>query len=362
MRTIFLAVRGTYQAGSAMRMLQSDVKKLTELQQIAIKRTEEMRQQANHWIFAGAAAITFGTMIGRSLMNIMQYSNAGRIALAQFGEKTTASMTRLSEAISPLLSLFLNVISTILELITANPVLLKVTSLILGLGTAIVIVAGVVMLMKGAIGVLFPLLGIWGPTNMIVTGTLDAVTGKTVGATIAVQGLNMSLKTIITTVSVVISAFMLLMNVASALDNILSGKGGGADVGAIIGGILGGVAGFAVGGPAGAIVGAGLGSTAGGMIGGALKPMPAYQAGTSFVRKGGYALLHGGEEIQSAREKTVASRIEREANRQIMGGSGGATSYTNITIPIENLNTKANIDDMDRKLGRTLKDAMDNKV
>jgi len=62
----------------------------------------------------------------------------------------------------------------------------------------------------------------------------------------------------------------------------------------------------------------------------------AFQMGTSFVQKGGWAIVHGGEEIKSARETRVPSLIEREPTRR---------TY-NIRFDIGHLHTKADKEEM----------------
>jgi len=63
-----------------------------------------------------------------------------------------------------------------------------------------------------------------------------------------------------------------------------------------------------------------------------------YQMGTSFVQKGGLAVVHGGEEIKSARESRVPSLLERVR--------GPAKRIYQIRFDIGTLNTKASKEEM----------------
>jgi len=67
------------------------------------------------------------------------------------------------------------------------------------------------------------------------------------------------------------------------------------------------------------------------------KAAGAYQMGTAFVQKGGLAVLHGGEEIKSARESRHPSLIERK---------GPTKRVYQVRLDIKNLHTKADKEGM----------------
>jgi len=84
----------------------------------------------------------------------------------------------------------------------------------------------------------------------------------------------------------------------------------------------------------------------------AVASMPEHQMGTSFVRQGGLARVHAGEEIISAREKQVQPRWEkREFNR----------SFWDVNVSIGDVHTKADEETMIPLIKRALKEGLDNK-
>lgn len=341
-RTLFLAVRGTYQAGLAMRMARDDLNKLEGEQKKVIKQAELMLQKSQQWLFAGTAFASLGVMIGRSMMQLLEASTSGRIALGAFSERVQMSMRRLSEAMTPIMTFFFDIIATVLEFATTHPVLINTIALLLALAAPILIVGGFLLVLKGAIGIIVSTLTIMYGKVMLTTASMMALGSATVYA----FGVFISVYSVLQKInSPIASLTALIIGLAIALWGLFVAQT------AVTGGLNLLMAGGAIA-AAGAISLAEMSSTK--------SSIPSYQTGTTFVRQGGIANLHGGEEIISAREKRVVSKIEK-ASRQTMGEGGGVRSLTNITIPIENLNTKANFDDVDRKLSRVLRDAMDNK-
>ena len=86
-----------------------------------------------------------------------------------------------------------------------------------------------------------------------------------------------------------------------------------------------------------------------------LASMPEYQMGTSFVKRGGWALVHGGEEIKSAREGKVTSRMERTPS--IIRRS----SYY-VPITIGTLHTKSDKENIVPMIKQALKEALEEKA
>ena len=81
-----------------------------------------------------------------------------------------------------------------------------------------------------------------------------------------------------------------------------------------------------------------------------------YQMGTSFVRKGGIAVVHEGEEIKSARESRPTSR---------MGDGGHQFRRTSTTFNLNvygNLETKSDNETLMPAVRRVLKEELDKKV
>ena len=374
LRSIMLAVRGSYQAGMAMRAARTDIQKLVKEQREAIRATQEMVQQSHQIIFAGAAFTVFGGLVTKGLMKLMESSQQGRQALFRFSQSTTQSLRKISAAFAPMFEHFLKLASGILEFVSASPLLSKIAAGLLLVAGPLLMLAGTIVLMGGSVKYLMALWAMKAKIAEFTAHSIKTLTAsinsydmsagaaipKTQALSAGIKGLDMSAKSLALTLSSVVAIFMIAYNVISALTNLVKGKGGLSEGLTLVGTALGAIGGFMVGGPAGALIGGSIGGTAGGMIGGAISP-PSFQAGTSFVRQGGLAVLHGGEEIKSAREGRFLSKMEKTSNQTTPSGPQ-TVGYYNIPISVENLNTKADIDDIAVKIKRALKDALDMKV
>ena len=92
----------------------------------------------------------------------------------------------------------------------------------------------------------------------------------------------------------------------------------------------------------------------GGAIGAAaVATMPEHQMGTSFVRQGGLAMVHAGEEITSARESSSQARWQTSQEFK--------KTMWNVNIHMGDVHTKADEETMIPMLRRALKEELDNK-
>lgn len=365
-RTIFLMIRGSYQAGMATRMARQDLKKLSNAQREIVRRTEDMMRAANQWIFAGAAFTTFGTMMTKSLMKIMELSGTGQRALMNFSRRTQQSMQRLSEAFSPIMGDILNIVAGFMELITINPVLRAIAVGVMLIVGPLLTLSGVALLASGGVKVLSAGLAVLSKRSLtaaagtkVLTPTMLNFTSGTYIASIGTKTLTASMTGLAIAAGRALAVFTIVYSVMSFLQS----KFGTINAALITltGTVI--ILGIALWKTAAAmsVLTWGAAAIAGiGAVALAQQSMQSYHSGTAFVRKGGMAMLSGGEEIISARESRTTSLIERETHREIERGP--MRSSTTITIPINQVNTRANVDDVQEVIGRAIKDAVDNKV
>lgn len=371
-RSIFLVVRGSYQAGLALRMARGDLRELEKAQQAIVKRTEEMMRAANQWIFAGAAFTMFGTMITKTLMDIMNASTEGRRVLAQFTMVSQTTMQKLSQVLAPMLGMILQIVSAFMRFATINPIITWLIAGFLVVLAVVTTVGGVILVLGGAIMMAGTMTAMWHNKNIMLAGSLKVTQMQMTqysGATQMVsQGSNaaaISVSNLAMAVGRAFAVFLLVYTVMS----LLIGKFGlmPALIITLIGLFIALAIALWAGATAmsvltlGAAAAVGVAAAVAASQSAPTPSMPSYSAGTSFVRQGGLALLHGGEEIKSARQATITSKQERGAGRQTMGGMG-ERSITTYNIPINTINTKSDIDDVDSVITRALKDKLDNKV
>ena len=368
-RTIFLMIRGSYQAGMATRMAREDLRKLVKEQREVVKRTEDMMRAANQWIFAGAAFVTFGSMMTKSFMKIMESSTAGRKALFDFSRRTRASMQRLSEAFSPIMAQVLDVVSGFMELVTINPVLRAVAVGVMLVAGPLLLLAGIAILTTGgvnALAVAYKLLKNRSIEATVATKAFTpALTQFSTGTYVAASNTR-TLTTSMTGLAVAVGRALAGFTMAYSIVSLLQTKFGtiNSAIIALTAVIIGMAIALWSGAGAMSVLTFGLAAIAG--IGAATAaasqfPVPSYQTGTSFVKQGGMAMLHGGEEIISARESRATSLVEK-GREQRSTSNQMSKSTTTVNVAISTVNTKSNFDDVQEKIGIAIKEALDNKV
>jgi len=365
LRTIFLAIRGTYQAGNALKMAKTDMDKLQEAQKKVIVQTQEMVRQSYQWMFAGAAFLAFGGMVTKAAMNMMQSTRAGYREIKLFGLQTSQAFKQLAEVITPILSIILRLWTVILQGIVANPVLRLLVGGFIALAGPIMMVGGALLLFKSTLGMITGLLSLTTINTSMLTSATYAYNAAQLqmaaGGTLiipTIEATNTAMVGLAITATKVLGIFLLVATVVGFLIQKFG------LIPALIISLTGVVIALAValwsGATAMSVLTFGAAALAGvGAAVAASKLAPTYQQGTSFVRQGGWAMLHGGEEIKSARESTYISKVEK-SSVQTQGPQ--TMHHWNVPITIENLHTRAAKEDVYDEIRRALKDELDKKV
>lgn len=366
-RSILLVVRGSYQAGMALRMARTDIENLTKVQKQTIRASEEMVRVSHQILFAGAAFTVFGALVTRGLMKVMEASQEGRKALFNFSRSTTQSLRRISRALAPMMESFLKATAGIMEFISKSPLLSQVAAGVLMVAGPLLLLSGIIVTIGGAgrmlIGVWLRKKAIADVLSVSVQKLTASITpyGLSAGAAVApTQALSLSMGALVGILMRGMFYFTMVYTVANMIN-----KAFGPLAGTIVGltAVLAPFVALLWGGAAAmSVMTMGAAALAGAaMIGTVVQSIPSYQAGTAFVRQGGLAMLHGGEEIKSARESRFISKIEKTTIQAAPSGPQ-TVGYYNIPITIDQLNTRADVEDLGMKIKRALKDALDNKV
>lgn len=344
-RTIWITLRAS---NYTTRAFEDTIRGLKKVQREQLK----FRMNAAKNIFAvGTMYLAFGVIAAFVMSAVMNASKSGQRVMENFGKRVGKSMEKLSAALATMLKPMLDIVATVLEFAVAIPLFKEVAALAMILGTAFLIVMGITK-MLGAVTEMLAIKHIVAGIStgihakMIQTQLLPATQAQTVatyglgqallfvgagfavafGAVFMVYQIFGKLPAII--LGVVIAMIALLV-VVLALANVLT---------------LGMATKFAL-----------VGAAVGGLVGAAaVASMPEHQMGTSFVREGGFARVHAGEEIISARESRVHPRWEK-------GQELVKRSYWNVNVTMGDVHTKADEETMIPLLKRALKESLDNK-
>jgi len=373
LRTIFLLIRGEYMAGLAVQRARKDIEGLEKAEYNLARQTQ---QTAYGLIFAGGAFLAFGGMVVTSMMRIMEKYAEGYSIVRRFHREWDRAMGKLAVNIAQNLGPTLIALAKILNIIAQHPIAVQLVFW----GALILVLAGAFQFLWGSLVMVISTLGLLFKSQALIalgaklTGLAVQDTGQKlmstyfVGTQIAKKGtdsLTFSMHGLAIAIGAALSGFILAVTIVTAVAQVF-GKTTGVIVGITIAIIGLAVAIMALKGVLSlgatiaqdvAVFGAAL--AAGGAISAAYVAAT-YQKGSSFVRRGGLAVLHGGEEIKSARESTALSKLEKE--RRGVQAPTYKRSVWHVPITIETVNTRSDREDLQEKIRRALKDVLDNKV
>jgi len=334
-RTIWISLRAVNYTTQAF---QDTVHGLTKLQQAQLRLKMDA---ARNMMAVGAMYVAMGGMAIMIINRIMQQSELGQKVLGEFGDNVSKSMSKLGDSFARVMGPLLNIVAKILELATANPIISDLLAGLIMMGAVILIVAGAVKLFSGAVAILNLQLMVKKlmvqsnqQTLLPYIGTTHAATGATMGlatAVAAVTGGFAIAYTVLSTInSPIASAIAVIAGLTIALWALFIAESA-ASVGIAL--VAGGIA------AAGAVT---LASQYGAF------GKPEYQMGTRMLTKTGPIIGHRGEVVYNP-ENQLPTQINRDANRQAR-----ATTEMNVDINIQELHTKSDFDDTEKKLRRAL--------
>jgi len=339
-RTIWITLRAANYTTRAFNDTIKSLKKL-EQQQLMFKMNAQRNIMAVGIMYMAFAGIAIQTM-----SSIISASAYGQRMLTRFGDSISKSMAKLGDTLARMLEPILSVVASLLQIATANPILRMLISLAIMLGTAFLIWKGITMVLSGAIG----MLSLQMSANALTTKasqtslmswipTAKAATGAALSLGIAINWAFMGFAVGLGLVMAIYSAFGKLPAIIAAVTIAIIG------LAVALWSAAGGLSVLTFG--AAAIAG-------GAAIAGAIvASQPEFAMGTSFVRKGGLAVVHEGEEIRSARESKMQPRME---SRQFE-----KTIY-HVTISTGDIHTKSDKENLVPMIKRALKEAMDQKT
>lgn len=338
-RTLFLMVRGVY-AGRPLANLRRDMKHVNKAQQKWIRLQQRMRQhayqQAYATLFQGVAYLSFASMIGIAFTKIMEKSRQGARTMAIFGREIDRAFGKLGTALNRILGPALMSLANLLNVLTSFPPALYALTFIAVIGTMFLGTFGAIKIVTGALQLLTINTTLFSAHLPLLNTQLNITTASIVrfGAALnvalsvgfvvytvvkAIADSFGTLPAIIAAVALALIPLIILLKVGATSMSILS---------------------------SGAAAVAGLAAVA------PLLAMPTHQVGTTFVRRTGLAYVHAGETIKSARESSNAGYLKMGIPKRI---------YNSITVSIENVHTKADMDDLGWQLKKALREALEAK-
>lgn len=347
LRTIWISIRAL---NYTERVFNDVIKGMESTINSENKMVTSMRagaDEAMHFVAAGTLMVTLASMIGMQIYNLAAASQQGAAQMAELQQKFTLAQQSLANAAFHVLeaSGALNILNTILDLINNNPALAQLIIAFALLMAGILAVAGIIFILNGAFMMLTNTL------PLIIVSLYQMVTGVTLtesgvsALTASVMGLEMAL-------GLVAAAFMIFMMIGQAI---------GSQAGAIVAAVTAITMAFIALGIAedwisfGALTPLQAGAIAAGaaMAAGVMAIQSgAFQSGTRALPSTGLFMGHKGEVVYNP-----ATNRPSQVGADLTGGQGETNTF-NMPIVIENVHTKADIDDVNEKLRIALRERM----
>lgn len=343
-RTIWITLRASNYTTRAFEDTIRGIRKL-ERQQLSFKMNA-----AKNMFAVGTMYLAFGVIAVGVLGAVMKASRFGQTVMENFGKRVGKSMEKLSIALATILKPILNIVATILEFIVAVPIFSAIAAGALFVGTVFLLVAGITKMFKAAVAMLgVKHLATAIAAKLHATSYQQMLIPATNASTAATIGLGHSLLFLSAGFGAAFAAVFIVYQVFGKLPAIILGVVIALVALLVVILAIASVIDWSAG--VRALAGAGI---AGAIGAAAIASMPEHQMGTSFVRQGGFARVHAGEEIISARESKVQPRWQTTQDYR--------KSIWNVTISMGDVHTKADEETMIPLLRRALKEELDNKV
>jgi len=352
MRTVWIALRAVNYTDRAMMAASKNLQDMTEKEQKLIKQ-EQIAAQAT--LQSGMMFVAMGYMATTAIGNILKATTIGTQTMTEFGDAITNMKTAMADALFRILGPFIEGFTKFLNVIAQNQALLHIISLFLIVGTVLVTLFGIIRLGQGMIASFRVAM------KLLDTDTLKYVANLirykipaqladlqvTIASTIAHHALAFS-------IAGVVAGFLIAYSIFSKMPPI---------VGAVAAAIMGLVAAImilhAVSGPIGWAMLAGGLAVAGASIGAAYGAYSsatgnkAFEQGTMGLPYTGAFFGHKGEVVYNPR----TNRPAQAGNDLSNGNVGTQTNIIDVPITIQNVHTKADVDDLQEQVGEAFRKA-----
>lgn len=321
-RGIWIALRAVNYTNRAFAEVAKNLGNLQKAELDLIKRTGNLMQ-------VGMIFIAVGGLVSSGIMEMINKSKLGGRYMEKFSETLDKSLAKIGGEIFTMIKPILDLTKAILELIGSNPALTHLAATFLLILGPVVMLAGAVVVLGSAY-------------RMLANEAIVKAIASMLNLNIATKISEMGMKNLALATGAALGVFAAVYAIITSLYPVL-GKLGTILVGVAVAVIGLAVAIAAMKAAAGdftgiAFLGAAL-AAGGAMSASFAASQPEFAMGTSFVRKTGYAKVHVGEEIRSARESRIPSKIEKQ------GTTINKRRY-DVQINIGTLHTKASKEEM----------------
>ena len=342
MRTVWISLRAINYTDQAFKAAIKNLKKLSDEEK---KRAEEQYrnlQVSKSLIMVGMLQAAMGAMMMKSVYDLMSATARGSEYMEKFGTKITEAKTAIADALFTAFKPFLDVMIIILNVISNNAPLNRLIAVLMMLIPIIMMLKGLTMAYTSALEMQSAMTAL-----ADIFGEKDALVHMKQAMAVRLHAL--SVKGLVISMAAAIAGFMITYEVLTKLNNPI------ASLIVLLGALA--VAYWALF-VAKSAASLGVGLVAGGIAAGAAMALASqysggggYQLGTRSAPYTGPMMVHKGEVIYNP-----ALGMPTQVGTGMTGGKPTHVDY-DIPITIEEVHLKADMDDLDEQVRKSLRKA-----
>ncbi len=333
-RTIWISIRALNYASTAFGDLQKDIGGLIGSESNLLHMNQSLMKSAVDYAVAGTMMATLSSQIGMSLLNMAMQSREGAGTMAQLNQQIFLTTQALDNAAFEFLrnTGALTLLNNILKEIQKNKALDMLIMIILATVSALAALLAIVFLVSSAI-------------NILSASSLANAIALKIHA-FAVQYLGISFDTLKVAVMGVLGSFMIIFTFLLMMPAPIRAVAAALFI--LAGAYL--AVRFAMGDLSATMGAIGVGAMAAGAVSLAGQATGSFQSGGTVTRTGP-VFAHAGEIVYNP----STNRPLQVGNDLGAQGGGGGTTTSSTQIVIENVNTKADVDDLGQELNQAMR-------
>lgn len=340
-RTIWITLRAANYTQQAFSAIQHAIDLTMKKEKDMDKINQSVSRSTLAFFNAGLMTSTLGISLAGAIFSIASSSRMGAGDFARLNQQLFLTKQAFADAFYSALkaSGVLNLINNVLKMLQKNTWLQGLVVVIVALGAGLAIFAGAALLAKASILAV-------GGASALTTGLMNILNTATEVGTVAWGRMALA-------ISAAVGIFIAFYSISKSLSPWASGAVAAVmAVATAVWFLYAGISAATMG--VGLILGAGA---AGAALATAqnLQPNSSFPIGTRSVTRDMNARLHKGEVVYNPN-----TNLPTSIGNELKGGSQPSVTHNYISMPIENMNTKADFDDVENTLSRVWRKNMRN--
>lgn len=333
MKTIWITLRAADYTAQAFNSTIKNTEKLKNKEKELGKENKSLANSTLAWFKAGLMTATLGVTLAGAIWNLASSSRAGAGDFARLNQQMFLTRQAFADTFYEALKAtgILSAIQTVLNILQNNKALQYITIGFLGFLTILTLTLGVIRLFKAALALKITQMGIGTAVTKVYTtavhglktafsglgGAMGIVMGSLTVFMLLGQAIGSQAAAIVAACTAIAAAILAIFyaetlaahgtNLPMAMKALAVGAG----------------------------------------IGAAVLSMQSFRTGTSALREDGPVIAHRGEVIYNPR-----TNMPTQVGNNLGNINTPKVSHNSVSIYVDNLNTKADIDDIDSKLSK----------